>query len=75
MIITHLGLVKLGQDLPSLNRSLGQDMPSLKPSLGQDLPSLYPSLDRQKNVKNGRENVKNSKKKTWKIAEKNVKNE
>ena len=51
MIITHLRLVKLGQDLPSLNPSLGQDMPSLKTSLGQDLPSLYPILDRQKTSK------------------------
>ena len=43
MIITHLRLVRLGQDLASPNPRLGQDLASLYPSLGQDLPSLNPS--------------------------------
>ena len=48
MIITLLRLVRLGQDLPSLNPSLGQDLPSLNPSLGPDLPSLNPSFNCRK---------------------------
>ena len=48
MIITHLRLVRLGQDSASLNPSLGQDLPSLNPSLGQDLASLNPVSNGQK---------------------------
>ena len=58
MIITHLRLVRLGQDFASLNPSLGQDLASLNPSLGQDLASLNPTFNARKKVKNSRKNVK-----------------